>query len=220
MTKVIYKCNKEIDLAVELIDKFKRINKDNFRFNINIDYDIKDCGYYESGSGIVINPGLMSKPFFSYGSPLTLQTNITTLVLHEFGHFLDSRYKIELKYLDYCEKHATLPITPYAQYDNLLYEEIAEILQLFMSNPYLLKLVDKKRYNWFRKFFKSPTPCTEKEFIKIWNTWNFKTKNECAHSYSVSVHDGKVVTFGKPKLYYKKRLRRVEDACNKRLNKL
>ena len=220
MTKVIYKNNKEIDKAISIIDKFKKINDTNFRFEIHLDYDIEDCGHYEFGKQIVINPSLISKPLFDFGFPLSLQTNLTTLVLHEFGHFLDERFKIETKYLDYCNEHGRLAITPYTSESEILCEEVAEIIQTYLTNPFILKSVDKKRYNWFKKFFKSPSPCTEKSFIKIWDSWNEHTRNECKHSYGVYVQNWPVgVRFtGYEKLYENKKLKKVERECRKRVN--
>jgi len=217
MTKVVYKNNEEIDKAIEVIDKFKKINNDNFRFEIHLDYEIDDIGHYEIGRKIVINPSLISKPFFDYGFPLSLQTNLTTLVLHEFGHYLDERHKIEIKYLKYCEEFGRLAITPYTQEEPLLCEEVAEIIQLYLTNPFILKTVDKKRYNWFRKFFKSPTPCTNKRFIKYWMLWNKQTKDECWNSYGISYDYRTMLIHESPALYYNKRLKQVERDCRRRV---
>ena len=218
MTKVIYKNHTEIDKAVSIIDKFKKVNKINFRLDIHLDYEIEDCGHYlENQKEVIVNPSLIDQPFFSFGFPLTIQTNMTTLIIHEFGHYLDGKYNIEKKYDKYCLENGKLLITPYTFETDDIVEELGEIIQIYLLNPFILKTIDNKRYNFIKKFFKSPTPCTEKTFIDMWVTWNDYTKNECCHSYGIS-YDKNILFVSEPLLYNERTLSKVETECKKRVN--
>lgn len=217
MVKVLYYKGEGIDKGAEIVKEFEKINNVLFKFEICLDFDIEELGLFNFNNNyILINPTLAPKmDLFDYGYPLC--QDMTTVILHEFGHYLDSIFDIENSYKDFCIDNGRCYITPYVSETDLLCEEIAELILLYISNPYLLKTIDKDRFNFFKKYFKTPTPVTEKSFIKIWNGWGKNTQNECFHRYGLKCTKNKIIYKKRDALYKGLTFTKVESELKKRI---
>jgi hypothetical protein len=90
---------------------------------------------------------------------------IENVIIHEYCHFLDDIYGLLDVYKNYNFPQF------FIKYKNKR-EELAEILTIFLLNPYLLKILDLDRYNFFNDRFKPVKPCTDIEFFKQYCIWN------------------------------------------------
>jgi len=200
----IYK-SEDLDLAIDLIEKFKKKNNIDFRLTINIDHDDENSGYYHGSSQLYVNPKNCDNDI-SLGHPN--DHSIPSVIIHEFCHFVDDKYKIYDAYKKYIRKNKHLYITPYSETN--IVEEVAENICTFLLNPFLYKYIDEKRYLWFTTYFKSPIHCTEKQFIRTYKKWTPELKKSCWTDYGVKT-DGKTITYkkrndmGKFKILRKKR---------------
>lgn len=186
--KVEFYQSSEITSALEVINKFQKINDTNFRLKILLDHDEKaNAGYYYEGGEIFVNP--MNCEPNTFGNPEG--NSIGNVIIHEFCHYLDRRYKIFNKYFSYCEEYGQLFLTKYAE--DSLEEEIAELLTVYLLNPYILKKHDPERYKWFSKFFKTPTKCDKNVILNYWKGWNKKYKKVMWSDYGLKVYKDDVL---------------------------
>jgi hypothetical protein len=57
-------------------------------------------------------------------------------------------------------------------------EELAEIITVYLTNPYLLKMISEKHFNFISSFFKSPTECDEKVFLSKYEKFSKRYKKK------------------------------------------
>lgn len=178
----------------QTISKFKELNKLSFDLTICIDYKLDGPGVFdpETPGKIYINPRqcLKSKSVhrktcaMGYVNSYTIQD----VIIHEFCHFLDQKYGILADYStifgkDRCRINNNC---------NSLNEEIAEILNIYIVNPMLLKMIDKKRWKFFRSMFKSPAPTSKVRFLEFWKAWSKDIQRNCARLWNIYVHRGRL----------------------------
>jgi len=197
----------EILIANSLIKRFKEKNKINFDLTINIDFLLDDSGVYfpSNPKHIFVNPDLAiytigeddikTKSYHGYINDCSVLGN----VMHEFAHFLC--YEIYKGIVDdygkeFPRQKDRLYLCEYSNEN--IDEEIAEIIRLYLLNPLLLKLIDDKVYNFFRKRFKSTSPTSQKHTIQMVDDFPIDIKNELNDKWNI-VHDvyiNKIIKLG------------------------
>lgn len=192
------KClHEEAYLAVALIDKLLNINKINRNITISYDFMSKFGGYHfptiETDT-IFINPDNCAK-IEEYDVNNTSKDNlyypgycadntIFGIIIHEFAHFLHCQVYRHL--LDNYKKefpHKRLMLWWYS--NNVIDDELANAITLYMTNPYLLKLVSSQHYNFFKKQFKSPTSSTKYRCSEIYSNFPIQIKNDLKHRWGI-----------------------------------
>ncbi len=172
-------------IAIDLINKFLiKNNIKDFNLEIVYDYDLKDDDeplrgiyYYCKPSKIFINPlncedhentnAVDSYKFYcGYTKDLTLYG----VIIHEFCHcIIEERFKPLTK--DYCKEFSTQRLYLNDYSDNAIDDEIAEAMTLYLTNPYLLKMISKDHFNFFKKYFFSPLPSSNNKLYLIYNSF-------------------------------------------------
>lgn len=183
---------KDLVRAIKLIDRFLKINDIKIKYSISLDYNIKDYGlfYQEEKTNIVLNPKAFSDtskedPHAPYYST---DFSILAVAIHEFVHMLVFKYDLKDAYRKTFGEKFILNENSRKDWD----EEMAEVGRLYFLNPYLLKIVNPKRYKYLRKLFQSPTPCTKSNFLKKWNKWPREIQELCSRQWGIEVLDDKI----------------------------
>ncbi len=192
----------QIRVAMELIEKVKRINSMNFDLTLQLDYTLSEAAgiyFLKEPNCIKINPFLCDD---CGGTFAYLEDNtMFGVIMHEFSHFLTMTYFVDFKkaYLEAFPEQRLL-ITKYEAANIDYEEEEAEICGLFLRQPYLLKLVSKEHYKFFRAWFKSPIPCTQSTFIYTYNRLPIDLKNRLKTKWGIVVNhaEQKVYKIDKP----------------------
>jgi hypothetical protein len=87
-----------------------------------------------------------------------------------------------------------LVITHYERSQTDYAEEAAEILSLYLRNPYFLKLISKDHHDFMKRYIKSYVPCTAKKFIEIYNLMNLRDKENIFKKWDIVIeHDTQIV---------------------------
>lgn len=170
-------------MAICIIEKLLIINKININVNIIYDFSLEECGvYFNDLTGqdcnIYVNPincrtnddvdnqKVDEREPYCPGS--TSDITLFGVTIHEFCHLI--QYKV---FPDMLKSYATqFPTERFyiSQYcNNQVWDECAEIMTLYITNPYLLKLISKPHYDFCKKYFKSPVACSK---IKCYNIYN------------------------------------------------
>jgi len=194
---------KEIITANSLIKKFKKKNEIEFDLKINLDYKMSDCGLYEDDipGEIFVNPDLAvrsdntkdTKDLKTY-SGYIIDWSLLGITMHEFGHYLCSEVYDGIVD-DYIEE---FPINRLylGEYSNEnVYEEMAEIIRLYMLNPLLLKMIGENVYEYMKSWFKSPTPITQKYAVMVIEKFPTFIKEELKEKWKLvhNIHLNKIV---------------------------
>ena len=169
----------------KLINKFQEKNNLNFKITILIDWNTKNVGYFfygERKKKIYVNPKQceFNEKTFGY----TDDYSMTGTLIHEFAHCLDEMYEIHGEYISYVQQNGRLILNKYVR-ESDLGEEVAELVCLYINNPYFLKLIDPDRYKWIKNFFKTPTTCSLKKFLKIREDWSNSIKKLCWKEWGI-----------------------------------
>ena len=180
----------EVMIALSLIERFQQKNDTNYKINIQFDYTMPlSAGEYDEDKPniIFINPDncLPDEENISLGAPE--DPSIFGTIMHEFAHLvlLGKRRDVRTAYLkefnlqrnwinDYCETDVE--------------EEMAETFRLYLVNPFLLKLMLPEAHNFFRKHFKSPTPCSQKHAVAMYEDFGWSTKESLREVFGIE-HD-------------------------------
>jgi hypothetical protein len=72
-------------------------------------------------------------------------------------------------------------------------EEMAEVLMLYITNPYLLKHIDEDRFEFFKTLFKSPTNCTEATFKAKYKAWSKEIRKVCRSLWGIHVYKNQII---------------------------
>jgi hypothetical protein len=112
------------------------------------------------------------------------------VIYHEFGHLLDSKYGINKEYSNTPQFKINSNCTTKI-------EEWAECFNLYMTNPYLLKLLsdnsDPSIYAFFREKYKPSVSCSKNLFKKIYGNWNEALRAHCKKRLGISIESGKII---------------------------
>jgi hypothetical protein len=84
-------------------------------------------------------------------------------------------------------------LTSYAKSKNNKDEELAEIVSLYLRNPYLLKLISEKHYEFVSRFFNPPIKSDEDTFLTIYETYSPRYRKSLEKKYGFSVWGDRVV---------------------------
>lgn len=186
-TKVsIYNYGTSLNRGIRLLERFKNINSVSFRLDIKIDFSEPDLGrlnYDPKDRVIYVNPSKCENKDFNdlLGHPA--DCSVYSTLVHELSHFIDQKYKLGTEYYLKNWGLKRLIVTNYSKED--IREELADILTIYLTNPYYLKLIDKERYCWLKSKFKSPTPCGYQTFLKLYNRWPKKLQDKFCTDYNI-----------------------------------
>ena len=179
----------------------KRIGKNN---NLDIDlsiaytFDSKVCGvYYPYVKGqehrIFINPDCcktQSDIQFQDGSEppccpgYTRDMTLFGITIHEFCHYLS--YQLFPKIIkDFSENFPTQRLYLNDYSNNEIQDELAEILTLYICNPYLLRMISKEHWKFCKNYFKSPVACTIQRCRTIYNGFPICVKEEMKNKWNI-----------------------------------
>jgi len=199
MKVLLYKIGREITSSIKLIEQFQEINKTNTKIKVKIDYDTPDAGYYYDSepNNLYVNPSHCNFNVDCISIGYTESRHILSTIIHEFAHLLDHKYEILYKYEIFTEQYGNCLINDYCETN--LFEEIAELIVLYITNPYLLYVISIKHYNFFKQLFKSPTSCGPKTFIKIRKKWDDEIKQECCDRWGINVENDTIQIIEKKK---------------------
>jgi hypothetical protein len=181
---------KAIIYASKLIDRCKKINNIKSELKLEIDYSIKDAlglYYTDKPNRILVNPA-MCESIGDYTSPGYCNDFSTFgVVLHEFSHYLSLFvYKGMVEAYTQCFGKALFRISSYPLSEFDKDEEVAEMITLYLSNPYLLKLISNDRYEFIKCWFKSPTVCNKEKCYRIWKKFNRRLKTKLRKKFMIS----------------------------------
>jgi len=183
--------------AMMLIKKLGQKNELPFDLSIAYDFDYDGEGVYypttrRQRNRIFINPFRCRKqeetirnngeePFCpGYTADLTL----FGVTLHEFSHFLT--WRIFPRMMDDFKRtfpRQRLYLNDYC--NNEYYDELAEILTLYITNPFLLKLISKEHWEFCRSYFKSPVACTKQKFEHIYQGYPIHVKEHLREKWGI-----------------------------------
>lgn len=181
----------ETAVAMELITKLAKKNKISFDLTISYDFATDDMGFYLPNSfthkhKIFINPHnckslidadeCFDEPFYhGYTADIT----IFGVTIHEFSHYLSMTvFPNMLKDFRYAFPTTRLYLNDYSNND--LRDELAEILTIYITNPYLLKLISKNHWEFCKNYFKSPVACSVKKCYEIYQDFPVHVKEHMA----------------------------------------
>lgn len=181
--------------ALSLIQKTEKINNMYFDLNVCLDWSMsEEAGAFypfEEDNNIYVNPAQcksmqeaseeLTTPFW----PGYLRDHTAFgVVMHEFAHFITHKVIDEAR-VQYLLQYPTdrLYINEYCNND--IEDEIAEILTLYFTNPYLLKLIDQGRWSFFKKFIKSPIPTSTLQCYKSYNSFPIGAKEELKNKFGI-----------------------------------
>ena len=192
----VFLLNVEEDMAeaITLIEKFRTINNKRFQIRIFYDYSCEgEYGYYKYAGPEKIS-NLYINPLKCHLEPLSMRQRIgfiddytvLSTVLHEFGHFLDFKYSLLQEYDKMS--FGDIELGKYAKTE--LMEEFAELMVMYLINPYFLQLIDTPRYKFLKRHFKSPSPCSKKRFLTLYEKWSDEAKLECEQIFNITVENG------------------------------
>jgi hypothetical protein len=184
--------------AISLIEKTFRLNNIKQKLSITYDYEYKDSGMYylnykEHANRIFVNPLHTKSREEVHGANDPLEpfcpgyvTDVTLfgITLHEFSHYLHCKIYPEM-ILDYTKEFPTerFYINSYA--GNGVFDELAEIMTLYITNPYLLRLISKKHYNFCKRYFKSPVSCSKDRLRMIYNMYPVIVKEHLQKKWGI-----------------------------------
>ena len=164
-----------LDRVKTIIDNLNRINNFNYCDEIILNYDLDLAGEFfdDENKKIYVNPD---------NCDYSGEYSVYYVCIHEFGHMLDYKLKMADKFKEtFPEKSDHLYINSHSRVNRD--EELAELITLYITNPYMLRLISKKHWQFLKKFFKSPTPCSEFTFVKLYKKYsktctdNFKRRH-------------------------------------------
>jgi hypothetical protein len=182
--------------AMYLIDKLAKKNDLDFDLSIAYDFAELEAGVYfptkkKHSHRIFVNPlncklqdeidANEEEPFYpGYSKDISL----FGVVLHEFCHFLQHIiYTTIIK--DYKE---AFPIERFYlnEYSgNEIHDELAEIMTLYITNPYLLKLISKNHWKFCNKYFKSPVSCSTQRCAHIYKGFPIHIKKDMKERWKI-----------------------------------
>ena len=108
------------------------------------------------------------------------------VIIHEIAHLIDHKLKIMKQYLEnWPLKKDRLILNSNSRTDRI--EELAEIVSVYITNPYLLRLISKERFAFLKSLFKSPAPYSQVFFGKSYERWSMKTKRNFKRRFGIFI---------------------------------
>lgn len=187
----------DTNASMVLIERLLKLNKIKMDLSIAYDFDTGDCGNFFPKSKIhayriFINPSNCkttadidtqnwNEPFCpGYCADLTL----FGVTIHEFCHLLQYRaFPTIIK--AYRKEFPTERFYLNGYCNNEIRDELAEIMTLYIVNPYLLKLISEKHFEFCEKRFKSPVDCTIERCFFIFNGFPIPVKEHLKNHWKI-----------------------------------
>lgn len=193
----VFNSGTSLNQALKLIEVFKKINHIDFKLEIKLDMAEKDLGYFNylpDENVLYINPIRCTNKKFNdlLGHPV--DCSIFSTVVHEFSHLLDLKFNLHSEYTQKNFALERLIMTSYTRKDKYQIEELADMISIYLINPYYLKLIDLERYKWIKTKFKSPVPCGSKTFLRYYNDWPKRRQKMFCDKYSITVKDDQLTS--------------------------
>lgn len=190
----------EIMVAYGIIQKLLRINNIKLKNDLKIKLDFslppEYCGLYfykKDEFSIYIDPqncttqenyvyGSVDKEYsyFGYSCDLTM----VGVTIHEFCHFMAHQvYKGIFE--DYKKKFPKkrLFLNHYSSTDPE--EELTEVMRLYIENPMLLRLIDNEVYKFLKSWYRSPMPCSDKQFYTFYKDYPESIKSQLRDKWKI-----------------------------------
>jgi hypothetical protein len=208
----IEKLHQETYMALHLIEILLVKNKINRVLRLCYDFTaVNEGGYYYPlirTNTIFVNPDNcinMAREYkdeddskeniFYFG--YTCDKSIFGAVLHEFSHFLC--YQVYKTLVDDYKREFPNKRLMLDNYSNSgLEEELANIMMLYISNPYLLKLVDERHFKFLKGYFKSPVSSSNNSCFHIYEKFPMHVKNNLKEKWNI-IYNYKTKKFEKIK---------------------
>jgi len=183
--------------AIILIEKFLKKNKININLSIAYDFSSVEAGLYkpfEKGQKyrIFVNPLICKnqnevekQDFEEPYCPGSLQDiTLFGITIHEFSHLL--QYQIYPTIIqDYIKKFPIQRLYLNEYSNNEIHDELAEIQTLYITNPYLLKLISKPHFNFCKNYFKSSVTCSLNRCAFIYKGFPIKVKEHLKNKWGI-----------------------------------
>jgi len=193
----IEKLHYESYLAIKLIERLLIKNNINRVLRIAYDFDCDDGGYYYplmKTDTIFVNPDNCynlrqynnddARPENMFYPGYVCDYTIYGTILHEFSHFLC--FQVYKNIIDDYKKEFPNKRLYLNSYSNAeIDEEIANTITLYISNPYLLKLISEKHFKFFKSFFKTPRPISSNNCFLIYQKFPIHVKNELKTKWGI-----------------------------------
>jgi hypothetical protein len=97
------------------------------------------------------------------------------VILHEFCHLL--QYKVYPNIIEsFLKEFPTERFYLNNYCNNEVVDELAEIMTLYLTNPYLLKRISRKHWLFCQKFFKSPIACSAQKCYNVYEMFPIMVK--------------------------------------------
>jgi len=187
----------EVMIALSLIEDFQKKNKTKYNIKIDFDYGMEySAGEFdeEKPNVIYLNPDncLPTEESLALGS--VEDGSIFGTMMHEFAHLILLGHRVDVRtaYL----KNFNLQrqwINDYCETD--IEEEMAEVFRLYLVNPLLLKLILPDAFKFFKKQFKSPSPCSQKHTVAMYNDFSWTVKEHLRDTFGIDhdVYEDKII---------------------------
>lgn len=188
MPKVkVVRLEKDLLRAIKLIDKFLSRNNIDIKYSITLDYSMQSFGQFNPSkkNEISLNPSAFydTKKELPHAKYYSTDFSLLAVAVHEFCHLLDEKTNLLKRYQEtFPEK---IIINKNSEVDRR--EELAEVLALYILNPYLVKSINKNIFDFFKTLFESPTPNTMSYFVRKWESWPDKIKKLCNDNWGIIV---------------------------------
>ncbi len=178
---------RSLDEAKKVIEKINKKNKFDWDITIILDYKLNYAGLYidEEPNTIRINPDQCADEIGEY--------SLFYVIIHEYCHLLDKKLKIVDKFKQQIRgRDKRLILNPNSETNKT--EELTEIMTLYISNPFLLKLMSKLHWQFLKNVFKSPTICSYVSFVDTYKNWTKQWKINLKKQYGIYVR-GETIYF-------------------------
>jgi len=165
--------------AYRLIERFQKRNLLSFKVEIKFNFNSKFLGFvrvdkHPEDTNIYINP-----LNFDENDPVRIghpeDYSLFSVLIHEYAHLINHKTDLIKQYrkAGFSNQHCYLTPQSSDNYD----EELADILCIYIINPYCLGLIDNERFEWVKERFHSPNQCSEKRFYTYFHSWDKKTRD-------------------------------------------
>lgn len=182
--------SRDFELGVEMVLKTLKLNNlDHIKIEFKIDYkDDANLGYFlpSKPNTIFFNPKTMEKnvEFFKSSYGFHEIGDIKSVFLHELGHFLDHHFSLKNQYMKVQFAKKFEP-NQYSTTD--MDEEIAEMIRIYLANPYFLKFIDSERYQFMKDRLQTPTACSIRTMKKLYNNLSEEMKFDIKKKFNLDV---------------------------------
>ena len=186
---VIIHPDKEIVDATKLIDRFLKKNNIKIKYSVEINSRMTDAyGIFDPNDGnhtkITINPSLLinDPPTRPFGKRFCYDRSLFGIIIHEAMHMIDNKFDLVK---DYKKNNDINKCILNINSKENAFENLAESLTLYVTNPYFLRHINKEVYQYWSSLFHSPTRVSKTSFIRAWKDWDKRLREECIKKYGI-----------------------------------